>query len=512
MSKKSFFILILMIISSMFIYGCQIAPDDIAPSTVTLEDSIKEIIISKGEGYDFLQDELFIRKINELGIEHDFTLGNLDDDNIPELVVFVERNPEDTNDQGKLEVYKFSGEKYEILDSVNMNYDNSNYLLIVGKISENQNGILLSNQVGGNAGVTYGYILEDGKLKGILNDKKIPLISVTTENKIEDIDGDGILEFSIYSIDPETKDTNPETSDKMVLWYKWDEKDSGILVQIDRLYNDASNEVMVMGANTKGVNNDLYLSHLSEHIEEYNKYELTDVIKDHIEILNNTKDNRSIELNNLYIKYQEGNNFDYLNNKYGLSLERLNDIDYLKREKVLQSEPDLKNNLIHSLNMGYRIQMAEGSYYYEVNYQKFVDLFGEFITKEYRDYLKINSKNTNNPILADGALVITRDKIAERIVEIENFRLTYPYSNYIDEINTIYEKYVVNFIYGNVNTPNYDDTNKYSEGSIAVFQDTINKYPESHFADILQNTISILNTNLNILTDEIKENINNLII
>src|SRR5690606_19630264 len=127
-----------------------------------------------------------------------------------------------------------------------------------------------------------------------------------------------------------------------------------------------------------------------------------------------------------------------------------------------------------------------------------------------RDYLKINSKNTNNPILADGALVITRDKIAERIVEIENFRLTYPYSNYIDEINTIYEKYVVNFIYGNVNTPNYDGTNKYSEGSIAVFQDTINKYPESHFADILQNTISLLNTNLNILTDEIKENINNL--
>src|SRR5690606_25102840 len=150
--------------------------------------------------------------------------------------------------------------------------------------------------------------------------------------------------------------------------------------------------------------------------------------------------------------------------------------------------------------------------YYEVNYQKVNDLFRAFISKEDRDYLKINSKNTDDPILSDGALVITRDKIAERIVEIENFRLTYPYSNYIDEVNSIYMKYVVNFIYGNVNTPNYDNTNRYSEGSIAVFQDTINKYPESHFADILQNAINLLNANMNILNDDIKEKINNLII
>lgn len=510
MSKKSILILVLMIISSMLIYGCEIAPKDIVPSTMPLEDSIKEIIRSKGEGYDFLQDELFIRKINELGIEHDFTLGNLDEDNIPELVVFVERNPQDTSDKGKLEVYKFSGERYEVLDSVEMNYDNSNYLLVVGKISENQNGILLSNQVGGNAGVTYGYILENSKLKSILNDKKLSLVSIAPKNEIKDIDEDGILEFSIYTIDPETEDTNPETADKMILWYKWDGKDSGELIQIDR-FSDAA---IVNEVNTESIEayNDLNLSHLIGHKDEYNRYELTDIIKNLIEVLDSSKENLSIELNNLYIKYQEGNNFDYLNNKYGLSLDRLNDIDYLNREKVLQSEPDLKSNLIDSLNKGYRIQSAEGSYFYEIDYQKIIQVFGDYLTKEYRDYLKIKAKMVNSPILADAALIVTRDKIAERIVEIENFRLTYPYSNFIDEINNIYSFYVSNFIYGNVNTPNFESNNKYNEGSIAVFQDTINKYPHTHFADILKNTINLLNANLNILTDDIKEKINNSII
>ena len=84
MNKKLILISILTIISSFFIYGCEIAPENITPSTVDLENSIKKIIQSKGEGYDFLSDELFISKINELGIEHNFTLGNLNDDSIPE--------------------------------------------------------------------------------------------------------------------------------------------------------------------------------------------------------------------------------------------------------------------------------------------------------------------------------------------------------------------------------------------------------------------------------------------
>ena len=72
--------------------------------------------------------------------------------------------------------------------------------------------------------MTYGFIVEEGKLKSILNPRKVNLVSIFTENRIEDIDGDGILEFSVYTVDPETEDSSVEGSDKMTLWYQWDGK------------------------------------------------------------------------------------------------------------------------------------------------------------------------------------------------------------------------------------------------------------------------------------------------
>lgn len=514
MNKKLILVLILIIISSIFIYGCDVKTEDIIPSSIPLEDSIKEIVLSKGENYDFLHDELFISKVNELGLSNHFTVGNLDDDNIPELVVFVERNPEDKNDQGKLDIYKFSGEKYGIIDSISMNYDNTNYQLAIGKISSTQDGILLSNQVGAHAGVTYGYILENGKLKSILNEKKISLISIYTDNEIKDIDNDGILEFSIYTIDPETQDQSSTGSDKITLWYKWDENDSGELIQFDRISNKNSPNLKSLNAENKQleISEANFMAYLKEYIAEYDKYEITDLIKNHINTLNLTIDSRSIELDKLFTKYLNGNNNDYLDIKYGLSLDRLNDLEYLKREKILQSEPDLKESLIIHLELGYKVDSSEGMYFYVINNQKFINSFGEFITKEYRDYLSIQAKYTNELFLSDGALIIPRNKLAERIVEIESFRITYPYSNHINEVNDLYKQYVVNFIYGNINTPNLDNTNKFSDGSIAVFQETINKYPHTHFADILNQLIISITPNLNVLTDETKEIIYNLII
>ena len=179
MKIKFIFPLLMILVITMILSGCNGIQG--FPKTMELEDSIREIISSKNSSYDFLNDELYMNKMQELvdllvknniiNKEH-FKLGNLDDDNIPELIVFRERNPEDKNDEGRLEVYKFNGEKYDLLDSVSMNYDNTNYQLIVGKISETQNGIYLNNQVGAHSGITYGFVLEEGSLVSILDDKK----------------------------------------------------------------------------------------------------------------------------------------------------------------------------------------------------------------------------------------------------------------------------------------------------------------------------------------------------
>lgn len=510
MSKKKYLLLLIVIlISSVFIYGCE--TKDFVPEQVPLEGSIREIIRSKGENYDFLSDELFIQKVNELGLSNDFTVGNLDDDRIPELVVYVERKPEDMEDQGQLQVYKFNGEKYALLDSLDMNYDNANYLLTVGKISENQNGIYLSNEVGAHSTVNYGFILENGKLKSILNQKKINLVSTHTNNEIKDVNQDGILEFSIYTNDPESEDQSTPGSDKIILWYKWDGKDSGELVQVDRFAQDRGlSRVATARAEERSLGLEEILPNLLEKSQEENKFDFTDHLEEYVQLLGDNLDSKSKALDSLFIKYQKGNNSDYLSQQYGLSLERLNDVEYLKREKILQVETELKDHLIKNLSMGYRLESSEGSYYYLINYQKLIDLFSNNITSEYRDFLKIMARQSTTPYLLDGSLMIQRDRLGERIIEIENFRINYPYSIYVNQVSSMYKNYVSIFLYGSPNSQNYGIDNKYSEGSIAVFKDTANKYPESYFSEILIKFISDLSVNLNILNEDIRTKTENM--
>lgn len=71
---------------------------------------------------------------------------------------------------------------------------------------------------------------------------------------------------------------------------------------------------------------------------------------------------------------------------------------------------------------------------------------------------------------------------------------------------------MLTFIYGNVNAPNYYIENRFTEKSLAVFKNNINKYPETYFADILNEFINNTTPNLNILTDQIRKKIDNLIL
>ncbi len=510
MNKKYVFLLLIILITSVFISGCKTVPANFVPEHVPLEDSIKEIILSKGKDYDFLTDELFMQKVNTLGLSRDFAVGNLDDDNIPELVVFIERNPEDTEDPGELQVYKFNGEKYALLNSISMNYDKSNYLLIVGKIAEDQNGIFLSNEVGTHSTVNYGFILENGKLKSILNHKKIGLISTYTKNEIKDVNMDGILEFSIYTNDPESIDQSAEESNKIVLWYKWDSKDSGELIQVERFAQEKSmSKDNVTRIEDLGLKDIEILPYLLQNQQEFNKFDFSYLLEEYIGFLKTKLENKSNELNSLFVKYQNGNNMDYLSDQYGLSLERLNDMEYLKREKILQSEPELKKHLIENLSMGYRLETSEGIYYYKINNQKLVDLFGNNITNEFRDYLKLMAKESSTPYIIEENKMIAREKLAEKIVEIEIFRRTYPYSKYIEEVDSVYKNYVSTFLFGSNITPNYDKDFIYSKEILEAFKNIESKYTDFYFSDILELFINQLNASQNFLNDSLKEIIEN---
>lgn len=513
MKIKSLFIVTIILILGLFTVGCSGSKS--IPVIIPLEESVKEIIISKGENYDFLDDELYNEKMEDListvlrkfkSYKIVYKLGNLDEDNIPEIAVFIERNPNNTEDQGLLQIYKFNGEGYELIDELAMNYDNYNYLMEIGKISENQNGLLVSNQVGAHSSITYGFILENGKLKNILNDKKLNLLSIYTNNEIA-LDKNGILNFSVYTIDPETIEQSAVDSDKITLWFKWDGINGAILTKVDREIRSLDTDHIIfrnlksqIHPSTKNSFNQLI-----QHKSQLSYIDNTLLLIDYIEGLKSSLDKKNIKIQNLFNNYQSG----YLLNEYGLSIDRLNELEYLKRDKTFENEKVLKNFLIDNLNLGLRLKNSEGKYYYVIDYSTLNEALGDDISKEYRDYINILSFDINKPFLIGENLMIDYEKLGDRINILEKFILTYPYSQYITEIENIYKSYSKVFLYGDESNPHFDgETNIIRDEVKRKWQAYIEKYPNSYIADVLSKLTMDINNNNNILTSEIKSNYN----
>lgn len=522
MKTKAIIFLVLTLITSLTITAC----DEMRglPVIVDLENSIKEIIDSKGNNYNFLNDELYMDKMRELVnlfVKNDFikeehyVIGNLNGDSIPELVVFRERNPKNVDDQGTLELYAYEAGKYNLVNRIPMNYDNTNYQLVIGEIGHEQSGILLNNQVGSQSGITYGFILDEGKLVSVLNEKKVNLVSINTDNEIKDIDDDGILEFSINTINPESTDQTINSPDKIRYWYRWDGSDGAELVKYENLSSKSIKEdnsddsILKEAKRLFSIDRTKFLEYLKNNKDYLSNEDTTLLMVEYFSRMKDESSAKGVIINNLFSRYQLGNSNDYLFNKYGLSLENLNDIAFLNREKVLSSEIELKNNLIHNIKLGFKLRENAGKYNYTINYQVFLDSFGDNILREYKDYYRILALDSSNPYLKNDTLLISRDKLVERIILIDNFIITYPYSEFIDELSKVYNNYLNILLYGSKNSPIFvEDTNTIDSDILEEFKAIEEKYANSNLASIVSKYIKALEANDNKIDKDIKKKLN----
>lgn len=512
--------LIIILVLSLFIIAC--ISQKAMPTTLNLEDSIYEIIISKGENYNFLKDKIYIeymeKLINQLTnknstLPDNYTLGNLNDDNIPELVIFNEKNPDDVKDEGSLEVYGFNESKYILLDTINMGFDISNYEMKIGNISEKQRGLLLNNNIGTHSGVTYGFILENGKLKQIINNKKVPLISLYNENEIKDINNDGILNFSVISIDPETENTTIKGSDKMTLWYQWNGEDSVDLVKVEKKdYSTEPSNKEIFNQAQSLIDNDFpnFLNFMIDNKNQLSKYDNTILIKDYIDKMENLALTRGLKINNLFSIYEKEQNINCVSGTHSINIDNLNSLEYLNREKVLKDNQDIKKNLINNINLGFKLNTEECLYYYLIDYSKFIDLFSENILNEYIDYLSILAFNSNEASTKDGKLVISQDKLIERILLAESFDMVYPYSELLDKVHNIYKEYIDLYFLGDDKDPNFDpDTKVIKKEILEEFKQTSKKYEFTGFSYIVKDFLSWIQSNNNMINDKIIEKLHN---
>ena len=175
MNNKIYYLLLLTIIAGLVLSGCGSGNQEM--TTMSVEDSVESFFPFDQSllESDFSREKIenYILSINpnvNTKAGH-YAIGDLTGDDIPEIAMYIERDPKNIDDQGSLLVYTYDSSTYLMTDRTPMNYDNTNYILKIGNLDEGTSGILLSNQVGSKAGVTYGYIVEDGSLNSVLSPK-----------------------------------------------------------------------------------------------------------------------------------------------------------------------------------------------------------------------------------------------------------------------------------------------------------------------------------------------------
>ncbi len=436
-----------------------------------------------------------------------YEFGDLDGDLVPELILYIERDPEDLNDQGQLIVYKVEGSEYKELDRKDMNYDNSNYLIKIGKVSNDQVGVFLMNQVGLKAGVTYAYVVENNKLKSILNPLRINLISYNTLDTIEDIDGDGVVDFGILTIDPETEETNPLDAEKIILWYKWDGIDGGTFLRKDKL-NEKSKILPRLGRQRDPINpgSEDFLEILSANRDVYSKLDLSSLLSSHIKILEMNASYHALDIAALFSKYTKATSLLNLIEDNNLSENRINEVSYLSRERVLDEEVDLKEMLIKNLNLGYSLSLDQGRYIYKPNYFMFSNEYTKSLNKELKGYLSIMTKFNDLPYLNKDKLLISKMDLGKRLVELENFRLTYPYSDHLENVNKLYNEYLRALLL-NTKDGHLPLDSLVSEKDLNQLVDLINSYPETYFAQVVSDFQRALKENQGVLNLKIQDQV-----
>ena len=215
-------------------------------------------------------------------------------------------------------------------------------------------------------------------------------------------------------------------------------------------------------------------------IQLFNKDSLENFSKNKNEMLEKLKTLNKEEADELYEEYLETNNtiLENLNIEHDklLSGGIYNNED--TSENFTDEEWKIANKFLnkYDLELWY---LARGTCIIKEVPDFYYKTFKDYVTDDYKEYLKITSKENEEHYVADSGLCITLEELGDRIVTWENFLEKYPNSKLNDKVNNICNSYRRDYILG-VPGGIYD----YKE-SAEEYNRFIKKYPDSPTTELL---------------------------
>ena len=191
--------------------------------------------------------------------------------------------------------------------------------------------------------------------------------------------------------------------------------------------------------------------------------------------------NDYLKISQLIIENINTEHLDFLNNIYN------KDSEYYFTEKDWETANKFLNNydleIFDLAETEVRI-MEVPNYYYNI--------FKDYVTDDYREYLEITYKENEEPYFTDGSILVPYDKIADRLLTWENFLKKYPNSDLAEKANEECNTYRRIYILGSYNSPTREGGWENSElfyipeNNLKEFNRFIEKYPDSPTVELIK--------------------------
>ena len=217
-------------------------------------------------------------------------------------------------------------------------------------------------------------------------------------------------------------------------------------------------------------------------IQLFNKESLENFSKNKNEMLEKLKTLNKEEADELYEQYLERNNIilENLNIEHDKFLS--GGINGIYNKDTAENFTDEEMKIANKFLNKYDLELwyfARGSYIIREVPDFYYKTFKDYVTDDYKEYLKITSNENEEHYVADSGLCIPLEELGDRIVTWENFLEKYPNSKLNDKVNNICNSYRRDYILG-VPGGIYD----YKE-SAEEYNRFIKKYPDSPTTELL---------------------------
>ena len=226
-------------------------------------------------------------------------------------------------------------------------------------------------------------------------------------------------------------------------------------------------------------------------IQMFNKDVLNSFVENKKSVIERLKTSNKEEADKIYNEYLETNqlileninteHLDFLNNIYN------KDSEYYFTEKDWKTANKFLNN--YDLEI-FDLAETEVSIIEVPNY--YYNIFKDYVTNDYREYLEITSKENEELYYTDGSILVSYNKIADGLLTWENFLKKYPNSDLAEKANEECNTYRRIYILGSYNSPTREGGWENSElfyipeNNLKEFNRFIEKYPDSPTVELIK--------------------------